>query len=77
MAACLRVLRLEGRANDVQQDAFLVTPIPGGTTEKYQLEVILKLQLIALNPDEATLYINQGAPAIDVSAWDDTTYKNW
>lgn len=73
--ACFQILESEAQSDNVQLDAFIVTPT-GGTTTKYQLDVILKLRLLALNPYDVTLYDELAAPCDDLSPWDATTYRN-
>jgi len=68
-AACLDVLRIEAEENDVQQAQFRVIHLPHGKLECIPMASVLRLRLIALNPDGASGCDEQGAPPMDLTHW--------
>ena len=66
--ACLGVLREEAN-NDIHHAPFEVTNMGTGATETIPMEIVLRLQLIAINPDMETLCDMKGGPRIDLTHW--------
>jgi hypothetical protein len=48
-AACLNVLKDEAKGDALQTGPFVVTRLPDGDTEEIAMEVVLRLQYLALN----------------------------
>lgn len=68
-AACLDALRLELEEGYEVYAPFEVTPIPNGECETIPMALVLKIQLMALNPDDVTLYDDWGATPMDLNHW--------
>ena len=68
-AACIDVLLLEAKEDKQECGPFIAVHLTTGKTETIPMALVLKIQLLALNPYDETLCDEWGAPPMDLNHW--------